>query len=687
MRIQPAVPHFPSLSTLLRLCVLLACLLLAAGCSDDDPVSAAVDDGDSNPPRITGRVLSTPDQLVAGPGGGVFAAILRLLTGYVQAATPGLVPAPGIQVELLRVGGGSNASGTPVETVTTDADGGFVIDRVPSQGLLMLRANLRTEVLRGFVTGENAALTPASELAVRRVEESVREGDILSAYSRTDLAALSGYLEGLRVEAADSFNETIAQLDARAGRQFDGILDNLGGSDGFVIGEGNRGVVEFTTTLRDPLLADVEGFSRGVDVASGVGMLTLDAEARAEHAFVPRAVFVGDIVSGDSARAVSSTEDLIPGDDLRGLAYAAGRNGQVLLVDPARPQIAVVPGAITDGGAIMVNPLLIAVDGAEGLVAAGAGLQFATRWPAPVFAAETLTSLDPLGGEATLYHLVRMFHSYPLVPGMNVAIGAGSGTISFDSSPQSRAFIGDSGPDDYGGFQSSLGRGAMKFGPVAEDSSDSGFQTIIPSSGLFRVLAGTGMIELRANDDSGSRIGGGVMSADGQVAVMEMSASDENRLERALTIAIRHSGDVPPPVSGHYHLVGYANRVIEDSGDDSSAVAVAIRQGMLHLNAEDGLVDEADLLLRMFRLKAAATGSIGAGDMEETLVLPGSWTIDGSGAMRLELELEQADGSRERIEAVGAAAASGDFIALAVRGGTADGEGRGLLILVRQSGR
>jgi hypothetical protein len=355
-----------------------------------------------------------------------------------------------------------------------------------------------------------------------------------------------------------------------------------------------------------------------------------------------------------------------------------------LLLDSSRPAVAVTPGAITADGTLMVHPLVVTFDSASGLVAAGAGLRFVSRWPQPVFAAETLTRLDPLGAEATQYHLVRMFHSY--APGIEagVAVGAGGGDMTFDSAPQSRAFIGEQEPGDYGGFLSGPGRGALTLDAEAGDPSDSGFVTIVPASGLFRVVAGTGLMELRANDDAGSRIGAGIVSADGRMAVMEMSAVVEERLERILAVAIRHSENGPPPVSGGYHVVEYTNRIVEDPETGSHSLAVSTRHGRLHMSAEDGLIDEADLLSRTFTLGAVEPRVIRAELTEETAVMPGTYLVDENGAIRLELTLERADGDREQIVGVGAADASGDFIALAVQTEAAGAQGRGLLLLVRQ---
>jgi len=676
------------------MCVLAACVILTAGCgSDGDGPSSAADGGDFNPPRVAGRVLSTSDQLAARSGGGMFVAILRFLSAHAQAASPGLIPAPGVQVELLRVDESGAPSGAPIDTVTSDADGAFVIDGLPAQGMLMLRASLRTETVRAFVTAENLELTPASELAVRRVESSIQEGERLSGFSRTELAALSGYLEGLRVEAAGTLEETITQLETQAGRQFDVMLDSLrDGDESVAIGDGDHGVIEFTSTLRDPALAPEAGFRSGVDVASGVGMITLDARARAARAFVPRAVFVQDLFADNSARMVTddAAEDLIPGDDLGDQMHAASANGQVFVLDPERPAIAVTPGAITVDGTLMVHPLAIAVDGPGGLVAAGAGLRFMSRWPEPVFAAEAVTRLDPLGAEATPYHLVRMFHSYSATEA-GVTIGAGGGNVAFDSAPQSRAFTGDPAREDYGGFISGAGGGALTLDSGGGILPDSGFATVVPASGLFRMVPGTGLMELRADDDDGTRIGAGVVSADGHVAVMEMAAANEDRVERILAVAIRQSGDGAPPVAGMYHAIEYTSRVRVDEGADEGAffLGASVRHGMLRLSAEDGLVDDVDLFVRAFSLGtgAGAGGSIEAGAMAETAAVPGTYRVDENGAVRLELTVGGVDGGLERIVAAGAADASGDFIALAVHSeGSAAGDGRGLLLLVRQSG-
>lgn len=687
MRIQSAVfpLHYVSVR-ILRTGLLALSLVLAAACSDDDASPPAAGTIEENPPRVLGRVLSTPDQIASASDEGIAVRLLALLSPSAQAAIPGLAPAPGVQVELLRVDDAGAPSGAPLATVTSDADGVFAIERLPAAGMLMLRASLRTEVLRAFVTDENTDLTPASELAVRRVGSGMGEGNRLSDFSRAELAALAGYLDGLRVAAGVDLGATITRLDTQAGSPFASLLQSFrDGGDAATVGEGDYGTLEFTSTLRDPALSPGEDLAAGIDAASGVGMITLDADARAVRAFVPRAVYVQGFSGG--APSEDAAQDVIAAGDLRGQTHVTAADGRALVLDPGRPAVAAVPGAAVPDGSLMVHPLVLALDRPAGLVAAGAGLRFVAPEPEPAFTGETLTRIDPLGGEATQYHLLRMFHAY--VPGgeATIVVGAASGSASFDSSPQSRAFTGDAAPSDYGGFAFGAGRSPLAIDPQLGLVSAADPGTALPANGLFRLVPGTGLLELRADDDGGSHVGTGLLSADAQVLVMEMAgAAEDGLLERALMVAVRRSeGDAPPPVAGFYHVVGYANRV--QANEAGVFLGSVVRHGALRLNAEDGLVDEVDLFSREFRLEAGDASSdepIEALAMAETASVPGTYVVDESGAVRLELTIERADGALDRLVAAGAADRSGNFIALAVRSEGDAGEGRGLLFLVRR---
>lgn len=688
MRIQFAVsPHHCESVRILRTCLLTLLLTLVAACGDNDASPPPAGTVEENPPRVLGRVLSTSDQLAAASGEGVTARLLALLFPAVRAAIPGLAPVPGAQVELLRVDDAGVPVGAPLATVTSDADGAFAIEGLPAEGMLMLRVSLRTEVLRAFVTQESIDLTPVSELAVRRVESGLSEGARLSDFSRAELAALFGYLDGLRVDAGADLDATITRLDTEAGDPFTSLLQSFrDGDDAARIGEGDYGVIEFTSTLRDPVLAPGEGLMSGIDAASGVGMITLDAGARAVQAFVPRAVFVQDFNGGGPSAAAD--QDVIAADDLRGQMHVAANDGRVLVLDPGRPAIAAVPGAAVPDGSLMVHPLVIMLDRSAGLVTAGGGLRFVARGPEPIFAGETLTRLDPLGGEATQYHLLRMFHAYAPAGEATVTIGAAGGIANFDSAPRSRTFTGDSAPDDYGGFVLSAGRSPLAIDPQAGLVSATDPGTALPASGLFRLVPGTGLLELRMDDGDGSHVGTGLLSADGQVLVMEMAgAADDGLLERALMVAVRRTeGDAPPPVAGFYHVIGYANRVHID--EEGVSLGSAVRHGALRLNAEDGLIDQVALFGREFRLEVGASSGapIEALTMAETTSIPGIYSVDEDGAVRLELTIERADGGLEQLVAVGASDGSGNFIALVVRSEGDAGDGRGLLFLVRQGG-
>lgn len=644
-------------------------VVLLAGCGDDGDPAAETADGPGNPPRVEGAVLAPAERRAAG-----------------------LVPLEDVQVSLFRVGGSGEAIEPALQTASTDADGAYAFESLPEQGLLMLQAAADTAVLRAYVSGGRVDVTPASELVVRRVTAVIDDTAPLSNFSRAELAAASGYLLSLPMADADGFEATLEALDAAAGPLFTEILTAYAGA-GVVsaLRSGSYGAVEFGVTLRDPGALESEDLAGGVDVGSGIGMMSFGDvdDAATSPAFLARELLL--LEPDGAVRSSTRDEVLAPTDDLSGLLHVPAANGQLLVVDAAGGAAA-IPGVLPASGALMIYPLG-AADNSGAFAAAGEGLRFAARWFDPS-AVEPNTRLDPLGGEPTLYHLMHMFLSFAGDGEPAMTVGAGSGAVVFDSSPQSRAFAGDAGERNFGDFAMSAGRAplTLTLGDYAVSQIDPGGAS--PAAGLYRVVAGTGLLELRGDSD-GAPLGAGVLTADGEIVAMQTAAvAEAGAMERGFAIAVRRANDVVPPIGGVYNLFEYAVHIAGDGEDppETAFVVNVLRHGVVRLDADDGVVGEAMLLRRESRLDMASARAGGGAAIErvmaaEALAFPGTFSVDGSGAVSVELALQrEGDEAIETLLGAGAADSSGDFIALAVRGAGRD-QGRGLLFLVRQNGR
>lgn len=669
--------------------------LALAGCGSDGGGPAAADGGPGNPPQVSGVVLVTPDQVAAGPPAGSLAWLASLPFGPAQARPTGLIPLPEAQVELFRAGETADVLGPPVRSTSTNESGQYTFDDLPGEGLLIVRATGRTQTLRAFVSGARVDVTPVSELAVRRVGAALDDAIPLSHFSRPELAALSGYLQGLSIEASGlELEQAIEALDATAGTPFSDLLTAYAGPGMETsLRAGSYGAVEFTATLRDPALLEAEGLAGGLDLASGLGVIAFDAEADlADPAFVPREVFLQEFGAAPRDAAIDG-QDLAPGTDLSGLLHVPGASGQLVVTDALRSGGAAGIGAVTIGGGLMVYPLVLERDRDAAAAAWGAGLRFAARRTEPA-AAETNTLLDPLGGDATPYHLMRLHQGFAGgAESASVTIGAGSGTMVFDSAAQSHLFPGDAAAREYGSFSGSPGRNAVTLG--LDDYLVSGADPgAAAQAGLYYVVPGTGLVEFRRNDTEGTRLGSGVLSADGEIVALQTAVADGpgGTMERYFAVAIRQqAGTEAPRLAGVYNLVQYTAYLSGDGEEppQTAFLASGLRHGTLRLDAEGGLIDEGRLFDRRADLDVAAArlGEAGAIARSPASEMPatGTFRVDANGGVRLELSIALEDGGTETLTGTGAASAAGDFVALAVRSaGEGLGSGRGMLFLLRQ---
>lgn len=659
---------------------------LLAGCGGDGD-SVGGTDGTGNPPAIAGVVLVTPEQVASALPEGFIARLASLFSSAARAQAVGLVPLTEAQIRLFRVGESGEAIEPALQSTTTDADGSYAFENLPAQGLLMVQASARTAILRAYVGTDRVDVTPASELGVRRVTRTIDASARLADLSRPELAALTAYLEALPLPAGRGFDATLESLDAAAGPLFIELLVSYSDEGAEIAPRaGSHGAVEFGSMLRDPALLAAEGMVGGVDTGSGVGVLTFGEGGG--PAFIARELFVQE---PDGAVRANPGDDLASGADLRGLLHVPAANGQLLVVgvDGA----GAVPGAVLADDGLMIYPLNVAHERGGALAAFGAGLRMVMRWPESAPSIIANTRLDALGGEPSGYHLVSMSQSFKGSDSPVMTVAAGSGVLVFDSSPQSRVFPGDSEARDFGGFTAGAGRSPLTLALDDYAVSESDLGSMLPSTGLYRIVAGTGLLELRAED--GARIGAGVLSADGEIVAVETSSSSETAgaMERGFGIAIRRADDAVPALDGAYNLLEYTIRIVADGEDPprTALVAGVQRHGIVHLDGEGGIVGEATLFDREARLdlgaaRAGSDAAIARTAAAETLAMPGTFRVDGSGAVSLELPLQRDGDDRvETLSAAGAADRSGNFIALAVRSAGRD-PGRGLLFLVRQPG-
>ena len=675
---------------------MIAAALLVA-CSDDDAPAAADGGPPGNPPRVAGTVLVTPEQVAAASQNGLLARLASFLSGPAQAQLPGLVPLSNAQVQLFRADESAGLIEPSLRSTSTNESGEYAFDDLPGEGLLIVRAAAGSADLRAFVSGARVDITPASELTVRRVGAALDEDTPLSHFSRPELAALNGYLQGLlSLDAAGmDLEQVIAALDTRAGPLFSGLVAAYAEPDMETsLRAGSYGAVEFSAALRDPAPLADEGFAGGIDAASGTGVMIFGAEADApDPAFVPRGLYLQEF---DAAPRDASAErqDLWPGDDLSGLLHVLGMNGQLVVSDAARTDGAseVGLGAATAGGALMVYPLILGRDRDGAVAASGAGLRFAARWSEPV-SSETITLLDPLGGGATLYHVMGLYRKFRGgADSPSVTAGSATGTLSFDSAAQSRTFPGDAEAREYGSFSTLVGRNAVTLA-LDDYVADGGEPGTALRNGLYYVVPGTGLMELRHADEDGTRFGSGALSPDGEIVAMQTELVEpDGTLERAFAVAIRQSSGETPPLTGVYNVVQYTAYLRSDGEEppQTAFLAHGLRQGTLRLSGEDGLIDEGLLFSRGAGLDAAAarageTASLAASTAVESLSTTGSFTAGDNGAVSLEILIEREGGSVETVVGTGAASAAGDFVALAIRSeGAESGPGRGMMFLLRQ---
>jgi hypothetical protein len=648
-------------------------ITLLAGCGSNSDL--APNDGPENPPRVEGTVFALQEPLAT-------------------ASQNSLTPLAQTEVRLFRVSSSGDIIEPALQSTATDARGGYAFEKLPAQGLLMLRTSANAGSLRAYVSSDHVDITPASELSVRRVTESLSVSMPLSEFSRPELAALTAYLSALPLAPASDLDQTLEALNDSAGVLFTNLLTSYGEGEIETLAGGSYGAVEFSSTLRDFTMLAGEGIAGGIDSASGIGVITFtETDAQASTGFMARALYLQE---PDGTVQINATQDLSLHEDLGGLLHVPALNGQMLVVDTKHlAEEEAVLGAVLASGGLMIYPLSAAVESDGVLAAFSAGLRIATRWAAPADSIPGNASLDGLGGKPSDYHLVAMSELFAGSDEPALTITSGSGILRFDNSPRTLIVPGSSEAQDFGSFLTGAGRSAMTLARSDDAVSEKDPGSVLPVAGLYQVIPGTGLLELRTNE--GFQFGSGVFSGDGEIVAVATSATSDNGAlaERSLGVAIRHTDDTDavPTLDGAYNLLEYTIHIAasDDAASSAAFVIEVLRRGVVQLDGEGGAITEATLSDRESRLamsssQAGNQAGIARAVMAETLALPGTFSVDGSGAVKLELSLRRDDDEQmETLSGAGAASRNGDFIALAVRSAGRD-PGRGLLFLMRQRG-
>lgn len=676
----------------------IAIFVALAGCdSDNDDAPAGLEEAaELNPATVSGRVLVTADQVAALEERGAFARLLAFLAPRAEARLSGLTPAANLEVELVRLDEAASPIEPPLQSTFTDADGVFGFESLPQAGRLALRAAGLPEPQRAFVSGPRVDITPASEAAVRRVAAALGDDVPLSNYTLPELAAIDGLMRGLPVDLEGrDFESAVVALTDAAGPLLGVLVTGFASDEVSAPAPGTWGAVEYTSVVRDPAAAGARELAGGVDLGAGIGSLSFgDAAGTAEPAFLPRELFLLE-PDGRLRNVTGASQDIASGAD-PGAAVHVASGGLLVVVDrdaDAREVAGV--GAIDDGRGLLVYPVGLTLGEEDAPAAAGHGLRVAARWMTPSPAAP-LDVFARGGAEPTLYHAMRLSQGLSGPDGAAfVSAAAGSGTLSFDGARQARAFPGDVEEREYGGFSMTLGRDA-----VATGAGETGFPNVERDGaagagqrrGLFYVVPGTGLLELRGADPAGTPVGAGVFSADGEVLAIQSARGDAagGTLERSLTVAIRHAEGGAIPMAGVYQAVHYVAWVGAGSDDGDASAGNGVSYGTLELSGDDGVVAAATTVGRraLLDLDAAAEGTPAALEVfadQAGATAPGTFSVGSNGSLRLDVTLEGERGEAQTLRGTGAVTSDGDFAVLATRVRDASGltAGRGMLFLVR----